>query len=718
MKDVHHHRIRINSILNFIEGVGHRSFFIAIRRGLAFSLPLIMVGAFVILLRDLPSQTLQQGLESWFGGRWHALCSDIVAGTFGMVSLAVLAGFSCAMAEMHNQRQNGASVVSPTIAIVVVTACWLITVAPTDAVSWRGSMSMDRGLLVALLVAALGSGLFLRLAAIRRLQLPLGVAGFDPMVRDILAVTPAAMLTILAFCSLRALMLLNGWTDIHNLLSQLLLTPFSGAHNTLGFALGYVSLSQGLWFLGVHGPNLLFAIEESMLVPASLANVGVAAVGGSPHFIFTKEFFDVFTRMGGSGSTLCLISALLLASRDRGIRRFALFALLPAACNVNEPLLFGLPLILNPLYLIPFLATPLLQTVTAYAATVLGLVPHTAFKVVWTTPVFFSGYAVTGSLSGVLLQLLNLALGTVLYIPFVRLSDTLRERRSRTLLRGLLRSAEALGTGVSGRKVLNLPGEEGRLAEALANDLERALLGSGQLFLEYQPQVDASGRRVHGVEALLRWNHPVYGLVAPPLTVAIAEDMGWVDALGLWVLSSACAQRTRWQQQVPADLMMSVNVSPQQLLDPLFDEKVLAILAVNQLDPGLLELEITESTILLPDARSSGSLHRLRQAGVRIALDDFGMGHTSLRYLRDLPIDTIKIDRSLTQGEADDVSEQIVRSIVDLSRSLGIDTIVEGVEVDAQLQRFVELGCDKFQGYLFSRPLAAEACLKFVASFG
>lgn len=132
------------------------------------------------------------------------------------------------------------------------------------------------------------------------------------------------------------------------------------------------------------------------------------------------------------------------------------------------------------------------------------------------------------------------------------------------------------------------------------------------------------------------------------------------------------------------------------------------------LQPAVLELEITESTVLLPGANAIDNLKRLREAGVKVALDDFGMGHTSLHYLRELPLDTVKIDRSLADVTAGSVNEHIVRSIAGLSRTLNISTVVEGVETERQLTRLSALGCDRFQGYLFSRPLAAHVCEQFV----
>jgi cellobiose PTS system EIIC component len=259
-----------------------------------------------------------------------------------------------------------------------------------------------------------------------------------------------------------------------------------------------------------------------------------------------------------------------------------------------------------------------------------------------------------------------------------------------------------------------LPDTAGRFASALAIDLGEALGSADRIYLQYQPQVCIDERRVFGVEALLRWEHEVYGLIPPSVTVALAEDIGIINRLGEHVLRLACRQRAAWGEAVAADLIVSVNVSPRQLQELDFDRTVLRILAEEGLKPSLLELEITESTSLTPAVQALGALLRLRRAGVRIALDDFGMGHTSLHYLRELPLDTLKIDRSLTFTSQGDLNEHVIRSIVALSHTLGLRAVVEGIEQPEQLPRFIDLGCGRFQGYLFSRPLGSGPCLDYI----
>ena len=447
------------------------------------------------------------------------------------------------------------------------------------------------------------------------------------------------------------------------------------------------------------------------------ANSEAYAHGLTPENIVTSQFISSFARMGGSGSTLSLIFALLLTAEQSNCRKFAMLAFIPALFNINEPLIFGVPLVLNPIFAIPFILAPVIQLLLAYIATYLDLLPLTTQDVIWTTPAILKGYLATDhAISGALFQVINLAVGTAIYFPFVRFSRYLSVQRNKRTLETLLEITESNPIHYPTSRLIDLMGEEGRMALALADDLRQAMRQDNQLFLEYQPQVDVKRKRVVGAEVLLRWIHPQFGRIAPPVIVTLAEDLHIIEELGYKILRLACRQRMEWSNQLDEDFVISVNVSPKQLAHEDFDQRVMTILEESGLPPHLLELEITETTALLPELHSIDCLTRLRDAGVKIALDDFGMGHTSLHYLRLLPLDKVKIDRSLTI--ANNVNQQIVKSIWELSQSLGLTMIVEGTEKEEQVHLFTELGCTTFQGYFFSKPLPAEDMIDFTKKIG
>ncbi|GGD96181.1 hypothetical protein GCM10011390_13670 [Aureimonas endophytica] len=229
----------------------------------------------------------------------------------------------------------------------------------------------------------------------------------------------------------------------------------------------------------------------------------------------------------------------------------------------------------------------------------------------------------------------------------------------------------------------------------------RTALAENQFELHYQPLVELGGQRTVGVEALLRWRHPERGLVSPVLFIPLAEEMGFIVPLGDWVIRQACRDAAKW----PDHVVVAVNVSGIQLHQKGFAASVLAALREAGLAPGRLEVEITESVLIDESEASLDNLETLRAAGIRFAMDDFGTGYSSLSYLRRFPIDKIKIDRSFmkdAQTNADALA--IIRAIAGLGASLGITTLVEGVETEEQLGIARAEGIDQVQGYLFSRP--------------
>ena len=234
----------------------------------------------------------------------------------------------------------------------------------------------------------------------------------------------------------------------------------------------------------------------------------------------------------------------------------------------------------------------------------------------------------------------------------------------------------------------------------------RTALAERQFALAFQPFLGLSDNRIAGFEALVRWHHPVRGVVSPAAFVPIAEETGMIVPLGEWVLRQACREAARW----PTGIRVSVNLSPVQFRSGDIDATVIAALRDAGLDPHRLELEITEGVLLQDNASTLAILHRLKGLGVRIAMDDFGTGYSSLGYLRAFPFDKIKIDRAFVA----DLSLRpdalaIVRAVTTLADSMGMTTTAEGVETEEQLAHLRGAGCTEVQGYLISRPVPAEA---------
>jgi diguanylate cyclase (GGDEF)-like protein len=239
----------------------------------------------------------------------------------------------------------------------------------------------------------------------------------------------------------------------------------------------------------------------------------------------------------------------------------------------------------------------------------------------------------------------------------------------------------------------------------------RAAIGGGQLVLHHQP-VLSRDRAVTGFEALVRWQHPVLGLLAPGRFVPLAEDTGLIRPLTSWVLTTALADLRAWRDAdvVGPDVTVSVNLSAQSFLDERIVDEVVAALADSGVPPTCLVLEITETAIMDDPATANAVVNELTSIGVRVAIDDFGVGYSSLAYLKRLPVDQLKVDRSFVQHMGTDPSDAIiVRAVVDLARNLGLRTVAEGVEDEATWEALLALGCDAAQGFHLGRPMPADA---------
>jgi diguanylate cyclase (GGDEF)-like protein len=243
-------------------------------------------------------------------------------------------------------------------------------------------------------------------------------------------------------------------------------------------------------------------------------------------------------------------------------------------------------------------------------------------------------------------------------------------------------------------------------------DLRRAL-AHGEFTLDYQPQFNLRSNKVTGFEALLRWHCPARGRVSPAEFIPVAEETGIIIPIGEWVIRTACLEAMKW----PGTRSVAVNVSAVQFGSPDLVPVILSALDDSGLDPGRLEIEITESVFLDARGTAHAVLECLREMGVRISLDDFGTGYASLGYLRSFPFDKIKIDQSFIRGAAADVvGRAIARTIASLGESLGMTTLAEGVETEEQMARVVADGCTDVQGYLISRPLPADQVGGFLQS--
>ena len=255
--------------------------------------------------------------------------------------------------------------------------------------------------------------------------------------------------------------------------------------------------------------------------------------------------------------------------------------------------------------------------------------------------------------------------------------------------------------------------EEVKRLRGLERDLAAAV-HDRQLMVYYQPKVDVHTGDVVGAEALVRWLHPEQGMIGPDVFIPMAEKSGLINALGDMVLEQACQQHCHWMSQGLPAIPVSVNVSPLQLQDAGIVGRIIGLLQEHNMSPSMLELELTESSVMLDQYNTSARLAELQAAGIPVSIDDFGTGYSSFERLSSLKANVVKIDRSFIRDIGQERGDAVVQAIIRMVQALGIPLLAEGVETREQLQFLQTLGCQQYQGYYYSRPVPADEFATFL----
>ncbi|MDL2272595.1 EAL domain-containing protein [Desulfovibrio sp. OttesenSCG-928-I05] len=701
-----------NRFLPLAEGISSQPTLRAIRAALIITLPIVFLGSLAELLNSFPLPAYKAFMAQYFGPDWRLFGQSIKNGTFAVMSLIMLFSLGQHLAERFN-ASNPLTRTNPVVAGLISFVSFLsLLQEPLDGSLLTSQWLGVSGLFVAMMVGLLATNLFLFLFSRKKLHLRLPGGTPDASIPQAFNALIPGMLTVLIFASIGTAVYSLSGISIHQAVHNLIRLPFDLIGDGLSRGMLYILSLHGLWFAGIHGANVLDPITHHIYGAAITANEIAAAAGEPLPHVMTKTFMDIFVFMGGAGCSLSLAGALLLFGKSQADKKLGAISLVPGIFNINEVLMFGLPIVLNPLMLIPFIATPLLLAAISYIAVSTGIVPGTSTLVEWTTPIFLNSYMSTGSIRGPILQLVNLSIGILVYAPFVVLSNKISAKRTQAAFGILMDRATA--THSSGARVIDQHDDAGSLARNLLTDLSYDHEAGTGLYLEFQPQVAAESGRVVGVESLIRWRHELYGSIPAPITVTLAEDSALIRSIGLWVFDTACRTRRAWLDKGVTELVTAVNVSALQLL-PDLPEEFMKRLGHYGLAPNMIELEVTESSALDADTPESKVLSGLYELGFPVAIDDFGMGHSSLKYLKQFPVSTVKIDGAISKEVVTNpICADIVASITRLCRARRMTSVAEFVETDEQAAVLRNLGCDVFQGYRYSKPLHADACLRFI----
>ena len=452
-----------------------------IRNALTLTLPVIIAGALAILINNFPIPAYQHFMTNLFGEKWRSFGGYIWNGTLAILSPVMAFSIGYSIAERHNLK-SPQNAIHPVIS-GLLSFCSLLLFTESSAADWAipyNWMTVN-GLFAAILTAFFSAELFLVFFRFRRLQIRFISEEAGVTMTHVFAAMIPAFLTLGIFSFFKIFMVYLGINNIHAFIYNLISRPFMGMGNTLPTALLFNLVRHFLWFFGIHGSNALEPVMNEIYVPAAELINTCLSQGKTPPVIFTKTFFDTYVTMGGAGGTLALLLALFaVRNNGAGTRRIAQLSLVPSIFNINETLLFGLPIVLNPVYILPFTAVPIVLTLSSWGAVKLGLLPVSAAEVVWTTPVIISGYAAAGSAAGSIMQIVNLLISFFIYLPFVCFAERVKKYRFDNSYSGFLRS---------GADITDESGEIGAISRVVTNDLLSSIKKHERSLLQNTPGV-------------------------------------------------------------------------------------------------------------------------------------------------------------------------------------------------------------------------------------
>lgn len=662
----------------------------AVRQGMIMLIPLLVIGAMSLMLSSLPIPAYQTFLPKLLNGKVVEFLAFIRSAALSLfaVALALTTSFSYAMMR---KKEKGVGY-GDSVILMLITLMSLIGYLGIQYEDFSITSFGTARIFTALFISLLSGSMYFKLKdkGLFRLKQK-GMEADGLYVEAVSGIIPA-LLIVAFFAILRQIfVMIFHVQSFQELLEAGIDILLSWGDNDLVSAILILFLEHSMWFVGIHGSNIVDPIMQE----------NFAEFGNS---IYNKTFHDVFILMGGSGTILCLVIAILLFSKKSSIRNVSKLSLPTVVFNISEIAAFGIPVILNPIFLIPYILIPIILCIIAYAAIAIGLVPPVTNTVGWTTPIFLSGYQATGSIAGSILQAVCLITGIVIYLPFLRLFE---ERDVRLLVKNINNLTKELQRQEAAKAITPLTERNdllGDVARSLTADLKDAVKNR-KLFFVYQPQVDVNGKCI-GAETLIRWNHPIAGFIYPPLIIALAKEGNMLHDIETYLFDESAHAVEEIGRHIHTEFKISLNITNESLswegFEKCLDEKV----KKYNIPPKRLWLEITEQDALVTSDKMMDKIQRLKEAGHKFLIDDFGMGHTSLMYLQTNLFDVVKLDGALTRDVMENIrNEDIIAAITELGKTLHFETIAEYVETEPQRDKLQKLGCNGFQGYLYSKPI-------------
>ena len=401
------------------EKIGKNKYLISIRDGFLLTTPLLIIGAFFLLIANFPINNWTEFWARFFGENWTAYMAKPTSATFDIMAILAVVGIAYSFSrELNVDKLSGA-------AVAVVSWFILMPYKVTDGsvtlngipLDWVGSKGIFIGIITAFVSVHIYAWVIKKGWIIK---MPKGVP--PAVTQSFAALVPSAVVLGVFFLA-NSLIAITPYDNAFNFIFKFLQQPLLVLGNTLGAVLVAMGFQHFFWFFGINGGSIVGSIMQPILTPLSMENLSAFQAGTALPNVINQQFYDLFTTFGGAGSTLSMLIAMIIVCRSQRIKNLSKISIVPALFGINEPVIFGLPVVLNPTILIPFLLTPLINILISYFSMVSGLVPFTSgVSMPWTTPVIISGFLTTGW-RGALLQLILVILGVFIYMPFVKMMD-------------------------------------------------------------------------------------------------------------------------------------------------------------------------------------------------------------------------------------------------------------------------------------------------------
>lgn len=688
--DIAKFRRKIIHIYRQVSGLG---IFRIITDSLEALIPIFMISAFVQVLINFPLPGYHNFINGAFDGYMLKFLNMLLSGTYNVLSVFMTAAIADKVNDRYGKPSHRLAVIVTSLASFMI----ISGIFNTQTVNF--DVLGPKNILTAIIFGMLSSRLYIWLMTKLIFNDLHYVDGISTDFRTVLVSIVPAMFVLVLVEAVNAGLSITGYTSSYELLTGALSKLFTGQKNSLFSVIKFELLQNLMWMVGIHGSDVLGETKYQIFdtVIPTLRNGGASGINP----IINGVFIDVFVLLGGCGATWSLLIAITAFSRQKNERYLARVSAIPTLFNINELIIMGLPVVFNPVFLIPFLLTPVVNILICYLAMSSGIVPLAENTVNWTTPIIIGGYMATGSVKGSLLQIVCVIIGVIIYLPFVMIDSRLKAINSHEhvkLLENILKECEESREPV---EFLTLPGDAGRIARTLSVELGD-YIDSDDFTLYYQPQFNDAHKLI-GAEALLRWRHEQYGPVYPPLVIELAEEIGRLTELEEKIFHTVFKSLDELlKYKEDENFHISINVTGITIQTDEFEE---FLNNLHIIYPGKCKhilIEITEQATLRVDETFIARLQRIKSLGFTFGIDDFSMGNTSIKYLQSNIFDIVKLDGGISRDIFNERSKEIIASISRLTEGLNIETIAEYVETEEQRKALEDVGCYIYQGYLYS----------------